>query len=204
MKNTVILDIDGVVSDYRLGLLWWINLNYPEMRSKCYEHLYRIDTWIDHKSMGVPYREWLDILEKFNLTGGHLLIPEFPGAKMLLNYCKALEYRVVFVTSRPFDIYSNLYKDTIEWLKEKELHYHLLLFSKSKADVVYKLRLLDDVVFAVDDEINHVTQYVELGLKTYWLNHYGVSDKVILNSNLHVVKTLVQITQEESNENPVK
>ena len=30
-KDTVVLDIDGVLADYRLGLLYWIRQSYPEL-----------------------------------------------------------------------------------------------------------------------------------------------------------------------------
>lgn len=192
MKNVVIVDIDGVLADYRLGLLWWINTHYPELRETCYKHLSVINTWINHKSMGISYREWLDILERFRHSGGKLTIPEFPGAKNLMDFLEEKKYRAVLVTSRPFDIYSNIYKDTLEWLKEKHFKYHLLLFSKSKSDVIYKLRLVDDVVFTIDDEVQHVQQYVDLGLKSYWLNHYGAKldhypEHLIQVSNLNEI-----------------
>lgn len=171
-KSTVILDIDGILADYRLGLLLWINTHYPQYRETCYRHLSRIDTWINHKSMNVSFREWLDILERFRMSGGKLTIPEFPGAKLLLEFCKQEKYRIVLVTSRPFDIYSTIYKDTLEWLEQRKFNYSMILFSKSKADIIYKLRLVDDIAFTVDDELSHALQYSELGLKSYWVNHY--------------------------------
>ena len=66
--------------------------------------------------MGISFREWLDILERFRMSGGKLLIPEFPGARELIKYCKEEGHRIVLVTSRPFDIYSSIYRDTLEWL----------------------------------------------------------------------------------------
>ena len=75
MSKIVLLDIDGVLADYRLGLLWWVNTNYPDLRTKCYEHLYSHGTWINDETMGVSYRTWLDILENFRLSGGKQSIP---------------------------------------------------------------------------------------------------------------------------------
>lgn len=200
MKNTAIVDIDGVLADYRLGLLWWINTHYPNLRDICYRHLSRIDTWINHESMGISFREWLDILERFRMSGGKLLIPECPGASDFLKYLKDRGVKVVLVTSRPFDIYSNIYKDTVEWLVEKQFHYHLLLFSKSKADIIYKLRLTDEILFTVDDELGHIKQYVELGLKSYWLNHYKASCNIVSPDLITISNLGELIAKEEEND----
>lgn len=196
--NKAIVDIDGVVADYRLGLLWWVNTNYPRLRDICYHHLNRKDTWIDHNSMNVPYRVWLDILEKFRMSGGKMLIPTFPGAGEFFEFLQQRDLDVILLTSRPIDIYSNIYRDTVEWLQEKGFKYQLLLWSKSKADIVHKLRFTDEVVFAVDDEYGHCLQYADLGMRTYWLDHYQKAGSQQEHPNIVVVHTLNDIIKQEA------
>lgn len=203
-QDMVIVDIDGVIADYRLGLLWWINTHYPDMREICYHHLNRVDTWIDADSMGVSFRQWLEILENFRMSGGKKLIPVFPGARQLFDLLDKRKKEVVLLTSRPIDIYSNIYRDTVEWLRDNFFPHHLLLWSKDKADIVFKLRLTDRVAFAVDDEYGHCLKYAKLGLKTYWLDHYDVNKKLeadpsaVRDTRIVVVKSLKQITEMES------
>jgi len=192
MNDCVILDIDGVLADYRIGLLWWINVHYPILRSVCYEHLKRTDTWLSSETMGVTLREWLDILEKFRMSGGKLTIPAFSRAADLTQLVHEDKKKIILITSRPIDIYSNIYRDTLEWLKANRIVYDLLLWSKYKSDIIYKLRLIDGCCFAVDDELNHVRDYVSLGIKTFWLDHYDKSTN-LKSPNLIRVNNLEEI-----------
>ena len=173
MKNVVVVEIDGVICDYRLGLLYWIRQSWPSLSQKANEHLKVENTWIDHESMGVSYREWLGVLEMFRLSGGKQTLPVFPGAKLLLDDCKTAGYEIVLLTSRPIDIYSNIYRDTVEWLRNNNLQYDMILWSKSKADMVYKMRLMDKIMYAFDDEYRHVQDYAKLGIETIWIDLYG-------------------------------
>lgn len=172
MKNIVVVDIDGVLCDYRLGLLYWIRQSWPSLAQKANEHLKVDNTWIDNHSMEVSYREWLGVLEMFRLSGGKQSLPVFPGAKTLLDWCKKSDFEIVLLTSRPIDIYSNIYRDTVEWLRNNKLPYDMILWSKSKADMVYKMRLLDKVLWAFDDELRHVIDYAKLDIHTIWIDLY--------------------------------
>ncbi len=171
-QHVVIIDIDGVLADYRLGLLYWMRQSCPHLAQKVNEHLKREDTWIDAKSLGISYIEFLRVLEMFRMSGGKQSIPLFDGAKELLHYCQKQEYEIVLLTSRPIDIYSNIYRDTVEWLRNNELPYHMLLWSKNKSEMVYKMRLTEKIVFAIDDELSHVKDYDALGVVSYWIDLY--------------------------------
>ncbi len=198
-KDHVIVDIDGVLADYRLGLLWWVNKEYPELRSVCKLHLQRTDTWLKAETMGVTYRDWLEILEHFRLTGGKQTIPLFPHAKAMLDYFRFRKWRIVLLTSRPIDIYSTIYRDTVEWLRQNELPYDLILWSKNKDEMCHRLRLVDVTRFAIDDEVSHIDKYHKLGMPTYWINHYLKESAMYQGTNVHVVKNLQQIIKEEEN-----
>lgn len=180
MKNVVVIDIDGVLADYRLGLLYWIRQSWPSLASRANEHLKVSDTWIDAKTMGVSYREWLTALEMFRMSGGKQTLPLFDGSKDLIFWCMENKYEIVLLTSRPIDIYSNIYRDTIEWLRNNGIHHHLLLWSKNKAEIVHKLRLTDKILFAVDDELRHVQDYDALGVPTMWIDLYDTAKNVSL------------------------
>lgn len=173
-KDTVVLDIDGVLADYRLGLLYWIRQSVPELAQAANAHINRTDTWINAETLGVPFRKWLEVLEMFRMSGGKQSLPLIPGALELVTLLEAQRVHVVLLTSRPIDIYSNIYRDTIEWLRNNGMHHYLLLWSKAKAEIVFRMKLIDRLLYAVDDEYQHAKEYAQLGIKTYWLNHYGV------------------------------
>ena len=172
MKNVVIFDIDGILADYRLGLLYWIRQSIPNLSQKANEHLRVDNTWIDAKTMGISFREWLGVLEMFRMSGGKQSIPVVSGAQQALHMWKQTGHEIVLLTSRPIDIYSNIYRDTVEWLRNNNLPYDLILWSKSKAEMVYKLRLHEKVVCAFDDEFRHVQDYSNLEIPTVWIDWY--------------------------------
>lgn len=178
-KDCVIIDLDGVLVNYREGLLFWLKQSYPKLAQKANEHLRRDDTWIDFRSMQIPYREWLTVLETFRCSGGKKALPLFDGAKDLIYWCLEHKYEIVLLTSRPIDIHSNIYLDTVDWLRLNSIHYHMLLWSKSKAEIVHKMRLTDKVVVAIDDELKHIQEYDALGLSSIWIDLYRTQDPVV-------------------------
>lgn len=171
-KDCIILDIDGCICDYRTGLLYWLRQSWPSLAQKANEHLKVDDTWIDYRTLGIPYREWLSVLEMFRCSGGKQTLPLFEGAKDLVFWAMEHKYDIVLLTSRPIDIHSNIYRDTVEWLRINSIHHHLLLWSKSKAEIVHKMRLTDRVVVAIDDELKHIQEYDALGLSSVWIDLY--------------------------------
>ena len=196
MKNIAIIDIDGVIADYRLGLLWWVNANYPELRETCYTHLSKNDTWINYETMKVSFRKWLDILEQFRMSGGKLTLPIFPFVSELFSHFHEVGYKIVLITSRPVDICPNIYHDTVAWLRDNNLSYHSLLWSKNKAEMVYRMRMIDECALAIDDEVSHVVGYVNLNIKTYWINHYN-KDTEIRSPYLYNVSCIKDIVEAE-------
>lgn len=198
MKTQIaVIDIDGVLADYRVGLLFWIRQSWPRLSQKANYHLGRSDTWINHESMGVPYRQWLDVLEMFRMAGGKQAIPVVEGAVELLRSLKTGGVEVVLLTSRPIDLYSNIYRDTMEWLRNNELCYDLVLWSKSKAEMVHKMRLTDKVIFAIDDEIKHVVEYDLLGIKTYWIDLYNKQAELETFNTLTRAKRVLSLKEIE-------
>ena len=195
MKNVIVIDIDGVLADYRLGLLYWIRQSCPSLASYANYHLGRQDTWIDHETMKIPYRKWLDTLEMFRMSGGKQSIPVYEGVEELFKRIEVLDYEVVLLTSRPIDIYSNIYRDTVEWLKNNGLGYHMLLWSKSKAEMIYKMRMMDKIVFAIDDEFRHIQEYDKLGIPTIWIDLYKTKTELHMLENCLRVDNLKQAVQ---------
>lgn len=190
MKNTLVVDIDGILADYRLGLLYWIRQSLPQYAAKANKHIQKTDTWVDEKTMEMSYREWLDVLEMFRMSGGKQSIPVYEGAAKLLNLARKMHLEIVLLTSRPIDIYSNIYRDTIEWLRNNDLPHDLLLWSRGKAEIIYKMRLTDKIIFAIDDEFKHIEDYDKLGIATIWIDHYGKENELHMLQNAMRVSNL--------------
>lgn len=196
MKNIAIIDIDGVLADYRLGLLYWIRQSYPRFSHRANEYINSPNVWINNETMKVSYKEWLDCLEMFRMSGGKQSIPLMKGAKELIQMCLSKNLEIVLVTSRPMDLYSNIYRDTVEWLRNANIIYHLLLWSKEKSVLLHRMRLIEKTLFVVDDELGHIKDYAKLGLKCYWLDHYNKTNDLI-DPNVCVVEDLFKIIDKE-------
>ena len=179
-KDTVVIDIDGVLADYRTGLLNWIIANkHGDLNRNAFELENEYSVWVDERSMNISYREWLEVLEEFRMTRGKVGIPTFPYASQLCKYLKEKGYVIYLLTSRPIDIYSNIYIDTKEWLQKNDIPYDNLFWCRHKAEMVFRNGLIDRTAFAIDDEYKHIEHYSKLGIKTFWLDHFKTESPCI-------------------------
>jgi len=202
MKNVAIIDIDGVLADYRKGLLEWM-LSYrfahplsEGLKDTIRYHLNREDTWIDHEAMNMSFVAWLEVLEQFRMSGGKIDLPLFEGARELIYTCRNYGMEVVLLTSRPVDIYHTIYRDTLLWLKKNQLPYNSLLWSKDKAEMIFRMRLSDKTLFTVDDQYSHVLPYSKLHIRSFWIDRSERTPlQITLNGFITRVENLKQITE---------
>ena len=162
----VLCDIDGVLADYYTGFLGWVIFNYPNLESKCAEMI-GSPVWLCARSMGVDEQVWQEIKHHFRTSKGKLLLPAYPGAKEFLEYCRSKQYKIVLLTSRPIDVYPNIYTETLEWLKMKEIPFDFIWWASDKAEKVLSEDIRPNIVMAIDDDDKYIQKYDDMGIKSY-------------------------------------
>lgn len=109
-------------------------------------------------------------------------------------------YYIILLTSRPYNKYYNIFDDTIEWLKDNNIAYDLIVWEENKAE--YIIENLNKIEFAVDDDIELCNLYQAHGIKTYYKINRGFYESMSemnedifrrLNNNIQVVYTLYDI-----------
>jgi hypothetical protein len=163
--RVALFDIDGVLADYSGAyekfLIEKIGLKKVEGERNSYSF---------YESFGIKREEEEKYNEMFVDDGGFRNIQAYEGAKELVDYCKSVYDRVVFITARPSWIHKRLYTDTNYWLNENGLVPDVLLWSKDKADVIINHVFPAKVEFMVEDRDKHAIEVSHIGVFVYLLD----------------------------------
>lgn len=194
--DIALIDIDGVLADYKNGLAYWIILKYPHLTcnvNKCLNE----SLWINSTNMNVSDVQWQNIKHHFRVSGGKLGLPICKDAKQFLEKCKSLNLKIILLTSRPIDLYPNIYTDTLEWLHMYKLPFDYLWWSENKKEKIISKNLRSKIRFAVDDELDYANTYSRLDIPCFWIDH-GKKEEIkasLVFSHITRVKSLSKIME---------
>lgn len=170
--KVAVIDIDGVLADYKEGLLRWIDKNI-EVKTPYTRPVRNSKEWnCDADSLGISESLWQAIKHRFRTEKGKLDIPEYPGATHFMKTLRAKGYKIIVLTSRPIDVYPNIYTETVEWLKARDMPFDFLWWANDKKEKILESNLRNVVSFAVDDDERHINMYDSIGVKSYWVKRY--------------------------------
>lgn len=182
-----VVDIDGVLADYAEGLLRWVRTNYPSLQKNC-DNLPK-GTWIDASTMGVSSEEWQEVKHQFRISGGKLYLPLYPGAQELLDFLSMTGLKVALLTSRPIDLYPNIYTDTLEWLQNHNLKFDYVWWHRDKGESLVLKGVRSRVRVAIDDDRRYIDQFAEMGIPSIWVNQRhsrSLSTRIISGQNREI------------------
>ena len=171
--KTAIIDIDGVLCDYRTGFLDWISKFRPDLA----DHVDRLRLDVDdhymltRKDFDLSISSWQELKHYFRISGEKENLPVYPDVYDFLNKLKEQDIVSVLLTSRPIDRYPNLYGDTVSWLKNNKLHHDIVWWSYDKADIA--LERLSNPVFAIDDDPTYINKFADAGIPAFWICRNG-------------------------------
>lgn len=176
--DIALVDIDGVLADYHLGISRWIQKHYPELYNNvevCIDN----NIWIDSDGLQINDQRWQEIKHRFRTSRGKVYLPLCPNAKEFLDELKASGLKVVLLTSRPIDQYPNLYMDTLEWLRKNNLQFDYLWWAVDKKEAILSKNIRNNIRFAIDDDPKYIGPYSRMGIKCFWVDwmnpkHKGV------------------------------
>lgn len=183
-RPSVIVDIDEVLADYITGICEYGKQYGPRLMdlspSETIRFIHRMneleDTrgFVDAGTVGQPHLLWQRVKHDFRTKGGKRTLPVFEDAYRFLEFCRAMKWCIILVTSRPVTEYPNLFTDTLWWLENQGLPFDLLWWSNEKAERLEEAAIdFSQVVFAVDDSPKFVQQFRKKGVKTFHLDRRG-------------------------------
>lgn len=144
-EPAVMLDIDGVVADYRSGLL-----RFHEERTGQPVPLDTGEHYELELELGIKPEAYRQLKEAFVEEGGLRVLPRFGSARDLMAMASKLG-RVLVVSSREGDTDRRIYRDTLFWLKTTFPDYPFFLhFTRNKSDWIRRTGV--QLLAAVEDE----------------------------------------------------
>ena len=151
-RKKVFVDLDNVMADYGGDFLRWATNGQlsPSPNDLTSLHLNEI-LCLDDADYAELKRRWRVEGHKRNMT----MIPGTHGALRRLSQW----YDVVIISSRPADKYDNIREDTEYWLKQHDLQYSELVFTKEKFDYVHDHYDVDDVLAIFDDDPKNLVKF---------------------------------------------
>jgi hypothetical protein len=145
----VLLDIDGIISDYPRCYLTWITEHYGHTPTE-----YRNLDIISKDNMKRAYRQ----------SGAKRDQPVLPGAKELLDRIHLAGINIILITMRPYAEYYQIYPDTLEWLQKNDLPYDAILWARDKG--LEALQNFKHILLAIDDDDKNIELYQRAGIKS--------------------------------------
>jgi len=137
MSKTVMVDIDGVLTDYPGCFLRWVEqftgINY-------------VNVQVMKSVLGIPAYEI--IKEQYRDSGVKRSLPLNQDAFEILVVCKRMDYIILVVTTRPDR--EPVRTDTMFWLHDKHIPYDNVFFVTDKKEFV-KEHTIDIIM---DDEMD--------------------------------------------------
>lgn len=132
----------------------------------------------------IPELWYEDFKKYFRESGEKLHIPVKEGAKELCDYLKEKGYKIVLISARPYETYSRIFPDTMEWLKNNEINYDALYFEKDKHIKI--LKRIPNISFILEDDVEYAKEVSQLNYKVFLLTN----KEVRFDKNIIKIRTL--------------
>jgi hypothetical protein len=155
-KKVVIVDIDGVVANWKAGFTRWVLKECPDLNS---------DDFAKHVDPGLRQQ----LKDKMHSSGGMLDLMLLARAREAIGRLVDQGYTIIWLTARPVSRHPRLMADTVTWLKKAGLPHEYVYWS----DLNKHLFILQKFPVAAaffDDKPELVTQAQEFGVKAYLVN----------------------------------
>jgi hypothetical protein len=177
-KQFIVIDIDGIINNYPCqfleGSTFKTIYDYKKDSIQSYKN--------QKKAFRVSGQERENVLNR--------LFMDF--------YYKVKEkYKIILLTSRPYEKHVRLFFDTTVWLNLQNIDYDFLFFSKDKEQFLIDHFDKEQIAFCLDDEIENCNK-LSMYFKTYLLPNYLLypsSEIRKVNKDVNVIATFNDIDE---------
>jgi len=159
-KKIILFDIDGVIADYPNCFIEFIN----KKLSTNYKTLFDIKNNYDKKTR-------IDFKDEYRNSGIKKNIPVIKDTVEFINNIDRNKYYIVILTARPYSKYFRIYADTLEWLKNIDIYYDMILWDEKKDRRILENFDINQIEFMVEDNLYYANKVSELNIKVYILNN---------------------------------
>jgi hypothetical protein len=162
--NILMLDLDGVVADFRKGFISWLeNTNWGKILTIKDED---IGLHLDLNN-GWDYRAYYQAKIEFEKEGGYSHLPSIKQIKHTVNTLKQIGWYVMVYTARPYSTYKRIWGDTWTWLRERDIHVHELHFGYDDRVIAASFHSDNNHVVAIEDDPVLIRRYLGCGIPVF-------------------------------------
>jgi len=147
------IDIDGVLNYYPEP---WLKFLYNK------GHSY---TTLDEAKQNLSYKEYTGLKKDYRHSDVKRSQTPRKDSVEFTRRLSEMGYKVILKTTRPVKEHPHLVEWTYDWLRENGYCFDDVLFTRYNPQLV--LSRYPGLSFMVDDELETVKFYMELGVKTY-------------------------------------
>jgi hypothetical protein len=172
-KKIIILDIDGVISDYPKCFIDYIN----KKNNSNFKTIYDLKNNLSQQQI-------YDFKDDYRNSGIKSILPLKEGIIEFIDKIKE-KYHIVLLSSRPYSKYFRIYADTLEWLEKNKIHYDAIYWDEKKDRNILHNLDLNQIAFVIEDNLYFANKISQLGISVYLMNN-----EYNQNKELNLVKRI--------------
>jgi len=154
--NIIMLDLDGVIADFRRGFMEWIADNdWKDILTIKEED---IGLHLDINN-GWDFKLYNRAKVAFEKDGGYSLLPIYTNTKMAINTLRSSGWYIIVYTARPYSTYKRIWGDTWIWLRDNDITVDELHFGYDDRVLVASDLAVQNHVVAIEDDPLLIRRY---------------------------------------------
>lgn len=166
-RNVLILDLDGVISDFRSGFIEWLK------DSKWSSILAAGDSQIGlhldiNNGWGYPNYEKAKL--EFEEQGGYSNLPHMKQEVIAVQELIKKGWYVAVYTARPYSYFKRIWKDTWTWLLQHGIKPDALYFGYTERVLTAEKLHQNNHVVAMEDDPILIHRYSGCGIHTFMID----------------------------------
>lgn len=159
-RKILITDLDGTLVNYAESFKVWAHdrIQIPNKE---------ITSLLLDESLEMNYPEYYKLKEQFEESGGYRYMLPYDDAEKAMRYMYHEGFYIIAVTSRPEHIYKRMFKDTLFWLKSRDIRIdELHMIGAGRILMACDLMKENEVMFWEDDP-EMIKRAANSGIRTY-------------------------------------
>jgi hypothetical protein len=156
-RNILMLDLDGVIANFREGFMQWLN-GTP----------WKDVLTLDERDIGLHmdinngwnYHSYHQAKMEFERNGGYGTLPSITRIKKCVNALHRVGWYIIVYTARPYRTYKRIWSDTWLWLKTHDIEADELHFGYDERVIAASKYKEENHVVALEDDPTLIKRYV--------------------------------------------